>query len=555
MKTCIELASITLAFLLTTSVAFSQTSGSASASGSFSLQGQLTNTSGTAIADGQHSIAVSVYQQGSTTPIYTETDVTTTANGVFDIMVGSGNASQKLTLNSGGNYSLGIAVDGQAQLQPLLSLGSSPSSITANVADTSALALNAQAVGGFTASANGGANTIPVLNAQGQLSASILDSSTVVSINGSHGNVTIQGGGNLNVTSNGNAIQLSFNGGNGNLNFPFSQTLDLSSGSGFSITNTLQGSAGSFINTGTGTALAASATSGTALNATSTGSAAIMATTSASGSAALQLKNTASSGSAQLMTAINGSGSTVADLTTNGLALSGAASGSGSGSAVLSLQNSASNSTGSLIWAANANDSAVFSLATNGAAMLKSSASGAALSVSSTAGGAISATGSSTNGAILQVQNTASGSGSAAGLISASNSGGSAVFSVGANGATMVNATADTALTLATSASGGVALKATASAAGATAARLTGGLSLVGPVGTGTVTAGNMTASISNAYANANSVIILTVNSTISGLTSGIRITGQSAGSFTVGLLSALALTSDLSFNYLIINQ
>jgi hypothetical protein len=553
MNTCIKLTSILLVFFFVTSVGYSQTSGSATASGSFSLQGQLTNTSGTAIADGQHSIVVNVYQQGSSTPIYTETDATTTANGVFNLMVGTGNASQKLTLSSGGNYSLGIAVDGQAQLQPLLSLASSPSSITANVADTSALALNAKAVGGFIASANGGANTVPVLNAQGQLSAGILDSSAVTSINGSRGNLTIQGGGNLNVTSNGNAIQLSFNGGNGNVNFPFSQSLDLTSGSGFSITNTMQGSAGSFINTGTGVALVASATGGAALNATSSGSAAIMATTNASGSAALQLKNTASSGSAQLMTAISWSGSTVADLTTNGLALSGSASGSGSGSAVLSLQNSASNSSGSLISAVNASDSAVFSLATTGAASLKSSASGAALSISSTAGGAISATGSSSNGAILQVQNTASGS--ASGLIAASNSGGNAVFSVGANGATMVNATADTALTLATSASGGIALNATASAAGATAARLTGGLSLVGPVGSGTVSTGNMTATISNAYAKANSVIILTVNSALSGLTSGIRITGQSAGSFTVGLLSALALTSDLSFNYLIINQ
>ncbi len=546
--------SVLLVLIFATSVTYAQTTGTASSSGSFSLQGQLTNTSGGAIADGQHSIVVSIYQNGSSTPVYTETDVTTTTNGVFDLMVGSGNPSQKLTLSSGGNYSLGIAVDGEAQLQPLLSLGSSPSSITANVADTSSVAMNANAVGGFMASANGGANTIPVLNAQGQLSAGILDSSTVVSINGSHGNVTISGGGNLNVTSSGNAIQLSFNGGNGSFNLPFSQTLDLTSGSGFSITNTLGGSAGSFVNTGTGSALDVSSISGAAIDAVSSDSAAIMAVTGAAGSAALQLKNTATSGTAQLMTAISGSGSTVADLTSNGLSLSGMASGAGSGSAVLSLQNSSSNTTGNLISAINSSDSTVFSLATNGAAMLKSSAAGtSALSVSSTAGSAISATGSNTNGAILKVQNMATDS--VGGLISASNAGGSAVFSVGTNGATMVNATADTALNLVTSASNGVALSATASATGATAAKLTGGLSLIGPVGTATLTAGNLTQTISNAYATANSVILVTINSALSGLTSGLRITGQSAGSFTVGLLSALALTSDLSFNYIIINQ
>jgi hypothetical protein len=149
-----------------------------------------------------------------------------------------------------------------------------------------------------------------------------------------------------------------------------------------------------------------------------------------------------------------------------------------------------------------------------------------------------------TNGAgnaLLKLQNMASDTAGA--LISALNAAGTKVLSVASNGATQVTATGSTGLTVMDSANGG------------TAARLVGGLSLIGPVGSGTLNAGNLTQTISNAYAKANSVIILTVNSALSGLVSGLRITGQGNGSFTVGLLALTGLTSDLSFNYLIINQ
>ncbi len=565
MKTWFKLTGVllVLSFTILSSRVFAQASSTVSSTGSFSLQGMLTNTSGTPIADGSHSIMVSVYAQGSSTPIYTETDATTTVGGIFNLMVGA-NGSSKLMLSSGTNYTVGISVDSQAQLQPQLQLGSAPSAITANVADSAATALNAKTVAGFNVSANGGANTIPVLNAQGQLSASMLGSNLVTSVNGQTGNVILSGGGNLNVGMSGDTVLLSFNGSGGSFTLPFSQALNLSSGTGFNLTNNLGGTVASFANTGTGSALQLSATGGNALSATgasatpainvlNSGGVALNATSGATSSAALQLKNTSTSGAVQLLQAVNGNGATVANLSNTGLLLNGSAT--GSGSAVLTLQNAASSTPGNLITAVNANDSSIFTLGTNGSAMLNSTASNAALTVNSTGNAAINATGSvsSGSGAVLKLQNMASDT--AGVLISASNSAGNAVLSVADNGATKISSTANTALSVTNNASSGAALMATDSASGGTAARLTGGFSLIGPVGTATLTAGNLTQTISNTYAKANSVIILTVNSAVSGLTSGLRITGQGNGSFTVGLLALTALTSDLSFNYLIINQ
>ena len=574
MKTWFKLAGLLLVLSFLSASAFAQ--ATSSASGSFSLQGQLTNTSGTAIANGQHSIAVSVYAQGSTTPIYTQASNVTTVDGIFSMMVGD-SGSTMLSLKPNVNYSVGISVDGQAQLQPMLELGSAPSAITAKLADSSAVALSANTVGGFSVSATGGANTIPVLNSQGLIPANLLPSGLgtigVSSINGMTGNVVLSGGGSLTLNAHGDS--LIFTGNGSGITFPFSQSLSLSSGTGFNVSNSLSGTAASFVNSGTGTALQATASVGNALTASSTGTLptinvsntggaalsatasttnAIQATTSASGYAALQLTNSATSGIGQLLTAVNGSGTTVASLSNSGLALDGSAS--GSASAVLSLQNSASSNAGNLISAVNASDSTLFSVAASGAANINSSASSAALTVRSSTNAAINASGSATasgGNAVLKLQNTASDTAGA--LISASNSAGSAVLSVASNGATKINSTANTALSVATSASGGAALMATDSATGGTAARLTGGLSLIGPVGTATLSAGNLTQIIANPYVKANSIVMVTVNSALSGLTNGLRVTSTGNGTFTVGLLALTALTSDLSFNYLIINQ
>jgi len=592
--------------LLLSTPALHAQNANTSANTSFSVQGRLTDMNGTAVANGSHQVTINVYTVGGSNAVYTETDNVNTTDGVFTVMLGS-NANQHLTINSGTNYELGISVDGGAELTPRLRIGSVPSAATAHVADTAGVALNV------------GANILT------RLDSSLLQNvgqNIVTSINGMRGAVNIMGGGNLGVTTSGDTISLNFTGSGSGLSLPFSQTLN--SGSGLlTLTNSGTGSAELLANTGTGSALQLNATGGSALTATTSGNlaaldisntgggvainalstlnSAINATTNSSANAALQVKNASGVATGQIIRAMSASG-TVLDLTDQGLTLtapqdssssllklqnlSASASGNlitaansggqniftltGSGAAtltsnantaltingnattaisatannangaILRLQNTATGAGATLISALNSTGNTLFTIGANGAATVQSSASGAGLTVSSTGGAAINATGSVANGAVLQIQNTSNATGSA--LISASDSTGKGVFTVAANGATTIRSTAQTALYDSTSASGG------------TAARLVGGLSLVGPVGSGTISAGSLTAVISNVYAKANSMIFLTVNSALSGLTP-IRITSTGTGTFTVGLIGAVPLSSNLDFNYLIINQ
>ncbi len=86
-----------------------------SASSTLSVKGRLTNHDGSTIANGSHAIVASVYQNGNATAIYTETDMVTTTNGVFDITLGAGaSSSGKLNLSATGSYKLGLSVDGGA---------------------------------------------------------------------------------------------------------------------------------------------------------------------------------------------------------------------------------------------------------------------------------------------------------------------------------------------------------------------------------------------------------------------------------------------------------
>ena len=607
MRHCFRLAAIALALTFINSATFSQTT--TNASGSFTVQGRLTDLNGVAISNGAHSITASVYATGSTNAVYTETDNVTTTDGIFSILLGA-NGSTKLTLNSNTTYELGISVDGGAQLTPLIQISSVPSALTAHVADTAGFAL------GITGNA--------MTTIEGAIEDSLLSnvgSNIVTSVNGLHGNVVLQGGGNLGLTTSGDTIGLTFTGTGGGLTLPFSQTLN-SGGNLFSLTNSGSGSAELLANTGTGNALNLSSTARSALSASANGSSptldltntgggvgvnilstmntAINATTNASTAAALQLKNAGGASASQLIQAMSGSG-TVLDLTTQGLTLSAPQTAS---STLLQLQNTSATASGNLFAALNSGGTPVFTLSGTGGATLNSSAN-TALSITGTAGTAISATGSNASGAVLQLQNASTNAN--AGLISAVNGSGTTAFSVAGSGATSIQSSGSTALNVASS--GGTAINATTSAAGSavlqlqntasgtgnavltakdatgntilnvaangattitssastgltdsvttsgnTAARFVGGLSLSGPVGTGTIAASSLSTTISNAYAKANSIIMVTVTSSIAGL-NPLAVTSTGAGTFTVSLLSAVPISSAINFNYLIINQ
>ncbi len=317
------------AFMVVVALSTASYSQTGSASGEFSLQGRLTTNSGTAIADGTHMLTASVYSKASGQVVFTETDNITTTDGIFSVNIGAnGNGGSKLNVNATADYELGISVDGQSELSPKITLGSSLRSLTAD------LAANANTVGGFRVSGDSALpNTLAVLNANGKLRTSLLDSGVVTSINGVKGALNFQGGGDLSVNTVGNTVSLMFNGtGGGALNFPFTRSLTLPTGSAFSITNTLAGSAASFANTGVGNAIDVQSTTGSAINATSNGSilgtatinatnnagVAISAVANTATNAALTLQNMSSNASAKLLKAENSVGTTVLDVTANG---------------------------------------------------------------------------------------------------------------------------------------------------------------------------------------------------------------------------------------------
>jgi hypothetical protein len=372
MKNCFLIASILIAFACMTSLSDAQ-SNTVSGSGEFSLQGQLTTTSGTAITDGMHMLSVSIYAAGNAQAIFSEVDTVATTNGIFSAMIG-GNSSSALHLNGNTQYQLGLSVDGQAELLPRIMIGQVPQAMTAGLADTASLALNAnlalnsKSLNGYTIDtlSIGMPHSLLALNGQGKVNAGVLDSSVITTINGLHGAVNITGGGNLSVNtlhdSEGTLLNLSFTGSGGGLLLPFSQSLSLGSGDAFSITNLLSGSAAAFTNAGTGTALRASSLTGSAISASSTGA--------LSGSATIAAQSTLGTA----MSAASSSGSAIN------------ASASGATKAVLQLQATGTAASSTLISAANA-DSAVFNVAANGATQINSSAATALQASTSATGG------------------------------------------------------------------------------------------------------------------------------------------------------------------------
>ncbi|MDP4198918.1 MAG: hypothetical protein Q8922_10740 [Bacteroidota bacterium] len=441
MKLRILAAGVLLAFLSLNSTAFAQ---SASASGMFSVQGRLTNLSGAAIADGSHRITSSLYVKGNATAIYTETDTVNTLDGVFTVLLG---AKGTLTLDATTKYEVGIALDGAAELAPHIALASAPRAITALVADTTQVAnsLSASAISGLAAT---------------------LGSNVVTSVNGQRGAVTILGGGNLNVNSSSDTIQLSFAGSGGGLILPYVDTAASAIGSLFSIDNTSTGTAATFTNTGTGNGLRVQAKSGSAISAQSNGTAATIdvantgglainalsttasafsATTNAGEIAALMLRNSGS-GSGRVLLASNSNGATILDATNIGTTIA-ASDTSRASFAVLKLQNRAANGNNLLV-GMDSLGNGVFTLSSTGAANLKSSAA-TALNVNAASGIAVNATGYNPNGPALQIMNTALPSTPGAIILAARDSGGATVMKVAANGTTSLSSSSSMALNVA----------------------------------------------------------------------------------------------------------
>ena len=580
-----------IALLAVSTPAFAQQT---EASGTFSLQGRLTTgASNEAVADGEQTLNIKVYVAGTNNVVITENDVVTTVDGIFSTMIGD---DATLSLDAETEYEIGVSVNGGAELAPRIEIGDAPSAIVADVAATADVALNANAVGGFTVGVGGqtGANNIVTTDANGQIDADLLGANLVTSINGETGavNLNVTGSG-VSVDSDGNGnINLTITGGGGgSFELPFTGTTNVVSGTdaAFRLTSTGAGSAATFLNTGTGSALTLNSqnAAAAALTINNTAGGAINATSDAVGGATLTLQNSANGASANLISGLNASSANVFNVaadgstriqTTGTTALNAITS--ASNGAALRLQNTATGANALLVNAVDASGSTVFEIDANGTTtidaaagealnltsggsatlMLTNTANGSLLSggdgslntafdvlangqttINSSAANALTVTSSATTGAVVRLQNTAQGSTTQ--LINGLNAQGNTVFEVLKNGRTVITSNATNALDVTSNAAAGVALRAT------------GGISFPQAAGTGTLTAGLTSMVVNNPTVTANSIVLLTVNSATN-LTNSVRVSAVGNGTFTVSLLDTAlgALAGNLTFNYLVIN-
>ncbi len=515
-------------------LSISATSQTASAEGEFSLQGRLTDANGEAVVDGQHTLDITIYDE-SGTDVYSETDLVTTVDGVFSTTVGDDNT---LMMETDGEYEVGISVNGGTELSPRIMINDAPRAIT------SKNALNAEAVGGFSVSTSGNPepNTLVTLDANGEIAASLLANSTVTSFNGMQGDVELEvTGSGVSLEEVDGKLQLSISGsGGGDFELPFTGSANVGLGEEvFEITAVGEGAAALFnADEGAALMLTADNSASAALDISNTGGAAINAAGAAGEGAVLHIQNTSGSVDGKLMTALDASGETAFEIASNGQTMINSTEGvaldittDATADAAVQIQNMNADATARLITALDASGSTAFDVAGSGQTM-----------INATGGTALDVTTDAAAMAALKLQNTADGSSGM--LIEALNANGEAALTVMANGKTTINSTAADALEVSTE------------AAGETALKVTGGLMLDGAAGTGTIEMGEISAVVDNALVDANSIIILTVNSATN-LGTSLRIAGQQDGSFTVSLLDDTigALAGDVSFNYLIISQ
>jgi hypothetical protein len=141
-----------------------------------SYQGLLADGTGSPIADGPHTITMKLYDPSSAV-VYTETQNVATIKGLFNVMIGSVTPiPTSLTFTS--PYSLGISVDGGAELVPRTQLGATPYALNAATADVAR---------GLAPGATG----------------------VVTSLNGASGDVVLQGSGGTTINRSGNTITIS----------------------------------------------------------------------------------------------------------------------------------------------------------------------------------------------------------------------------------------------------------------------------------------------------------------------------------------------------------
>jgi len=187
-------------------------------------QGVLTDGSGTAVADGTHTLSFGLYEMASGgIAVWTESQTVATVNGVFHANLGS---ASPLGIDFDRALWLGIGVDGGAELSPRLALTGSPYSLIARSVADGAVTGGKIADGAVSAAdlADDAVTTSRV--ADGAItSAKIADGSIravdvaggemVTGVNGLQDGVTLAAGANVTITPSGNTLTIASAGGSG----------------------------------------------------------------------------------------------------------------------------------------------------------------------------------------------------------------------------------------------------------------------------------------------------------------------------------------------------
>lgn len=152
------------------------------------FQGKLTNVSGVSVADGNYDIVFKLYTVSSGgTAIWTGThtvvngNAVTVADGIFDVMLGSGTGNSLSGVNFNQTLYLGITVESDSEMTPRKTIGVVPQSFVSKYLET---------VSGNGAAAGTSANNVLLLDGSGNISISGSTTTSTLSLSGGYADFT-----------------------------------------------------------------------------------------------------------------------------------------------------------------------------------------------------------------------------------------------------------------------------------------------------------------------------------------------------------------------------
>jgi|GEM_PF-5417076 len=160
-------------FILLISNCFAQSSNTISYQGLLYINGSI-------LPDGQYQADLNLYQSGSNTLLWAETQLIDVVDGIFNTQLGL-ESSLDVTLFADNEISLGVSIEGE-ELSPRINLTATPYSFIAKTVEDDAIT-----------------------------SRKIADNEVIKSINGLKDDITINAGNNVQITNDNNGLTISAN--------------------------------------------------------------------------------------------------------------------------------------------------------------------------------------------------------------------------------------------------------------------------------------------------------------------------------------------------------